>query len=654
MASPEAQDTQLFEKHRFLGRLKLRAGTPPAQFILYGRVGDFYYFPHQTPYHDAQFLSMRQTLITYLLELQYQIIAIFNMSEGLFFARPEMEQRYLQTTRKHGKTQSYIEDAPFGRTAGGAGTAARPEVAPKPGKPEHSAAAASAATRPQQAGEQIAGLGNLLRQNAVKSAVIIERVHNVVTNSSALEDRQIIDQIQSWASLINNNVSFLLADVETLGDLPAALAGRQRSGVVLIDVGLPTQEEIDQVLTSAETGLISSDFDPHQKPAPSLGINPMQRADLAGRLEPYDLLTIRSYFNECVRRGYQELTLRRLMMVTTQTTDVWPTCLNTEKIQLVHDTLHDRIRGQAHVIDDLIRSFENIRFRVEYQAKTGQSDEKLLGYYFFAGPTGVGKTEIFRILAQIFHPVIRTRKFNMPEYREEHSVSRFFGAPPGYIGYGRGELGAFLLQQPATIVLFDEFEKANERIWENFLTMLEGGLTTGDGIRVDLSQAIFIFTSNAGAEELQQLPVDMDKTEWEKQSKDIVQQALRDRKAPQELIGRLLNAIIPFRSLATADVREIIRYRLRQLEERHQVRCDGSVERFLLDWYTEHRKYGARAVVNYIEDTLQAEVVSQRRHDMEIIYIDEHMQTHHTDVIEASVPTYQSGDFLKQRTERDE
>ena len=599
-----------FEQHRFLGRLNLIASTPPNQFILYNHVTDYYYYGPDGNRKGLMFLAMRDTLVNYLQDLGYEVIVIYNPSEGRVFAKSSMEQLYKEVTSGIPQNISYGSHA---RSAAGSVAAPAPTSTNEPTPPT--------GQRPEQRPEQvIQGLGELLRQSnisadkVVPSAVIIERVHNLMSNPPLPDDRKILDQIQSWSAINNGNVSILIADTTRLEDLPLTLVGTHRSGVVMLNIGLPNQDEINQLFISAENGTLSRDFCEPRSGAPPaqerISINREQRAELKSRLSNMDDIDIRGLFRECAHRKFTELNLRTLRLVRSTSIEVWLDALTRRNLEQVGEELRNRIEGQDYAITQVIRAMAAAGDDLRAQADTGTAEEKLLAYFFFAGPTGVGKTEVFRALTDAF-PQLRTRKFNMPEYKEEHSVARFFGAPPGYVGHGKGELGQFLLDNPASIVLFDEFEKAHPNVWKNFLTMLEGSLTTGDGIRVDLSQTIFIFTSNAGAADLRPIRSSMSDSEQENtrnENRGIIERSLRQSGAPPELIGRLLEAIIPFNHLSEIEVRKIIQKRLSKLTERFHVQFHISVDDYLLDVYGTQAQFGARPIAQHIDKKLKADL----------------------------------------------
>ena len=171
-----------------------------------------------------------------------------------------------------------------------------------------------------------------------------------------------------------------------------------------------------------------------------------------------------------------------------------------ETLRTAHSQLQRRVKGQDEVIKEVIP--------VLIRAKLGMSDmsgnkhsSKPRGVFFFVGPTGVGKTELSKAIAElIFGDEKALRRFDMSEYSEEHQQARLVGSPPGYVGFDQGgQLTNAILEKPFSVILFDEIEKAHGRILDKFLQVLDDGrLTDGMGRTVYFSEAIIIFTSNIG------------------------------------------------------------------------------------------------------------------------------------------------------------
>lgn len=171
-----------------------------------------------------------------------------------------------------------------------------------------------------------------------------------------------------------------------------------------------------------------------------------------------------------------------------------------DKIRTARATLEDRVKGQhqaaTKTVDILMRSVMGL---TGAQARSGSSRPR--GVLFFAGPTGVGKTELAKALTQLLFSDERACiRFDMSEFADEHTGARLLGAPPGYIGYDAGgELTDAVRERPFSVILFDEIEKAHPRILDKFLQILEDGrLTDGRGDTAYFSEAVLIFTSNLG------------------------------------------------------------------------------------------------------------------------------------------------------------
>jgi len=167
----------------------------------------------------------------------------------------------------------------------------------------------------------------------------------------------------------------------------------------------------------------------------------------------------------------------------------------TERLLRLEETLHKRVVGQKEPVISLARAIR--------RAHAGLKDPKRpIGSFIFLGPTGVGKTELARALAEaLFGDENSMLAFDMSEYMERHTVSRLIGAPPGYVGYEEaGQLTERVRRQPYSVVLFDEIEKAHPDVFNILLQVLEEGrLTDGKGRTVDFRNTVIIMTSNVGA-----------------------------------------------------------------------------------------------------------------------------------------------------------
>ncbi|HWU89105.1 MAG TPA: AAA family ATPase, partial [Kofleriaceae bacterium] len=197
------------------------------------------------------------------------------------------------------------------------------------------------------------------------------------------------------------------------------------------------------------------------------------------------------------------------------------------------------------------------------RARAGLKDpNRPVGSFLFLGPTGVGKTELARALAELLfddeHSMVR---IDMSEYQEKHTVSRLVGAPPGYIGYDQGgQLTEAVRRRPYSVVLLDEMEKAHPDVWSVLLQVLDDGrLTDGQGRTVDFRNAVVIMTSNVGSQQLLRL-TDQNRAEIER----LVMRELQSTFRP-ELLNRIDETIF-FEPLGEPELARIVRIQLQRFE----------------------------------------------------------------------------------------
>ncbi len=237
-----------------------------------------------------------------------------------------------------------------------------------------------------------------------------------------------------------------------------------------------------------------------------------------------------------------------------------------EKLLKMEDRIHDRIVGQ----DEAIVAVANAIRR----ARSGLQDpNRPIGSFIFLGPTGVGKTELARSLAEfLFDDEEAMARFDMSEYMERHSVARLIGAPPGYVGYEEGgELTEAIRRKPYSIILFDEMEKAHNDVFNILLQIMEDGrLTDGKGRTVDFRNAVVIMTSNLGSHIIQELG-GRDYEEMKRRTMEVVQ-----REFKPEFLNRVDDIVI-FHSLTVDQIREIVTIQMRRVQERLDSRNMGIV-----------------------------------------------------------------------------
>jgi len=237
-----------------------------------------------------------------------------------------------------------------------------------------------------------------------------------------------------------------------------------------------------------------------------------------------------------------------------------------EKLLHMEDRLHEKIIGQdeaIHAIADAIR-----------RARSGLKDPKRpIGSFIFIGPSGVGKTELAKALAEyLFDYEDALVRIDMSEYREQHTVSRLFGAPPGYVGYEEGgQLTEAVRRRPYRVILFDEIEKAHPEVWNTLLQILDDGrLTDGQGRVVDFRNTVLIMTSNLGTEYINRggtLGFIGSKDEAEdREAKLKVDKALKSTFRP-EFLNRI-DEIIMFSKLSLDDMKKIVDIQMEEVRQR--------------------------------------------------------------------------------------
>ncbi|MDM7931879.1 ATP-dependent chaperone ClpB [Tabrizicola sp.] len=270
-----------------------------------------------------------------------------------------------------------------------------------------------------------------------------------------------------------------------------------------------------------------------------------------------------------------------------------------EKLLKMEEELGRRVIGQRTAVEAVSRAVR--------RSRAGLSDEnRPLGSFLFLGPTGVGKTELTKTLAEyLFDDDSAMVRIDMSEFMEKHSVSRLIGAPPGYVGYDEGGvLTEAVRRRPYQVVLFDEVEKAHPDVFNVLLQVLDDGrLTDGQGRTVDFKQTLIILTSNLGARALSELPEGADASA----AKAEVMEAVRAHFRP-EFLNRLDEQII-FDRLNRADMSGIVEIQLKRLEERLAARkITLDLESDAKAWLADEGYdpvFGARPLKRVIQRQLQ-------------------------------------------------
>ena len=270
-----------------------------------------------------------------------------------------------------------------------------------------------------------------------------------------------------------------------------------------------------------------------------------------------------------------------------------------DKLLRMEDALHGRVIGQHAAVTSVANAVR--------RARAGLNDEnRPLGSFLFLGPTGVGKTELTKAVAEfLFDDDSAMVRIDMSEFMEKHSVARLIGAPPGYVGYDEGGvLTEAVRRRPYQVVLFDEVEKAHPDVFNVLLQVLDDGvLTDGQGRTVDFKQTLIILTSNLGAQALSQLPEGADASDAKRDVNDAVRAHFRP-----EFLNRLDETII-FDRLAREDMAGIVEIQLGLLAKRLASRkITLDLDDAALKWLADEGYdpvFGARPLKRVIQRALQ-------------------------------------------------
>jgi ATP-dependent Clp protease ATP-binding subunit ClpC len=280
-----------------------------------------------------------------------------------------------------------------------------------------------------------------------------------------------------------------------------------------------------------------------------------------------------------------------------------------EKLLHMEERLHQRVVGQDEAIAAVADAVR--------RARAGLRDpNRPIGSFIFLGPTGVGKTELAKALAEfMFDSDEAMVRIDMSEYMEKHTVSRLVGAPPGYVGYDEGgQLTEAVRRRPYQVVLFDEIEKAHPDVFNIMLQILDDGrLTDGHGRTVDFKNTIIIMTSNVGTEHLAQMatPIGFRTSEAAEEKQRRAEQAIHEalrRTFRPEFLNRV-DEIIIFQPLTKAQIEQIVDLMVRQVMARlAEQRITLHLTEAARAWLAEHgydANYGARPLRRLIQRQLE-------------------------------------------------
>ena len=289
----------------------------------------------------------------------------------------------------------------------------------------------------------------------------------------------------------------------------------------------------------------------------------------------------------------------------------------TRRLAQLEKELHKRVIGQEEAVHAVSQAVK--------RGRVGLKDpNRPIGSFLFLGPTGVGKTELSKALAQaVFGSEQAMIRVDMSEYMEKHSVSKLIGSPPGYVGYDEGgQLSEKVRRNPYSVILFDEIEKAHPDVFNILLQVLDDGhITDAHGRKVDFKQTIIIMTSNAGAQAIVEpkqlgfISQKDEKKDYEKMKAGVMEEVRRLFKP--EFLNRI-DEIMVFHTLKKEEIRKIVTLLLKSLEKRcqEQMNIQLNVTNSAVDYIAEagfDAKYGARplrrAIQSKIEDRLANELL---------------------------------------------
>lgn len=289
-----------------------------------------------------------------------------------------------------------------------------------------------------------------------------------------------------------------------------------------------------------------------------------------------------------------------------------------------------KVIGQDEAVTKVVKAIQRNRVGLK-------DPNKPIGSFIFLGQTGVGKTQLAKVLAsQLFDSPDALVRIDMSEYMEKFAISRLIGAPPGYVGYEEGgQLTEKIRRKPYAVVLLDEIEKAHPDVFNMLLQILDDGYITDSlGRKIDFRHTIIIMTSNIGSRQLKDFGqgvgfgTSSKKDQRDANAKSVIENALKKSFAP-EFLNRIDDVII-FNALERKDIHEIIDIELEKLLSRisglgYELKLSDEAKDFIVDKGFD-RQYGARplkrAIQKYIEDALAEEIVNANLNENDTIYMD--------------------------------
>jgi ATP-dependent Clp protease ATP-binding subunit ClpC len=331
----------------------------------------------------------------------------------------------------------------------------------------------------------------------------------------------------------------------------------------------------------------------------------------------------------------------------------------TSKLGKMQDSIVGKVIGQDDAVKKIVKAIQ--------RGRVGLKDpNKPIGSFMFLGPTGVGKTQLAKVLAKyLFDSEDSLIRIDMSEYMEKFAVSRLIGAPPGYVGHDEGgQLTEKVRRKPYSVVLLDEIEKAHPEVFNLLLQVLDDGqLTDSLGRKVNFKNTIIIMTSNTGSRQLKEFGTGVGfntktrESKGQQESNSVIDKELKKKFAP-EFLNRI-DDVVMFNSLVKEDINKIIAIELEKLVDRVQKMefeleiTEGAIEYIASQGFDP--EYGARplkrAIQKYVEDVLTEEIIQQNPEKMSKLLLDYNKEDDKMVVVITSPPKKKTTTRKKKDTE---
>jgi DNA polymerase III delta prime subunit len=460
-------------------------------------------------------VSLRTALRRALEHAHYRVIVVYNVATGLTLVDDSMAGPLAELRQQVAAARS---------PNAGASTPANGSTPAPPGAPPPTVRTAaqrlgqvSGPPDPSRGSPEmaLAEIASLLAQETTPIACIVEYadllVQGAMQSKSEEAQRQLVwlEKAMQEASFVDvpstkggaprrlrNMLVLLVGDIR---NLQGALYGNNNPHVVPIHVGLPTEQVRAMTLSRSFFPRANGD-DRELAPARQDAIQRL--AQLTDGMPLWDVAALR---RTSIKRGIEPTDAHRLVVVHRygETDDPWQK-LDSKRVLEAQANLDKVVFGQSAATRAVADLLVSAVAGINYESNASSLNRRPRGVFFFVGPTGVGKTELAKALAAFLFGADTAEsfhRFDMSEYMHDHQVDRLAGSPPGYVGHGSGgELTNFVQQHPFSLLLFDEIEKAHQRVLDVFLQILDAGrLTDGQGRTAYFADTVVIFTSNVGS-----------------------------------------------------------------------------------------------------------------------------------------------------------